>query len=244
MNSLSNLVTIVVMIILIQNAFGQHQEQKKFMNGYKESLQNYIMTGREKGWYDCDVLSANPIYSQIPQISMDLEEVATLKEATIKSMFASSHCLFVNYHINSEASLSALMDFGQAAIQHIRLAMIIDLKSGITLNMIKNTTKIPYPVAAQLNNGLEFLCPVVGELVPRFDKKFCKASYVSFKHKTLRIALIGPMPEFILTSRDGQIEGTGIGLIRMLAKRLEFMPKIQIPSSLYAPVSMVCQKNN
>ena len=240
MNSLSNLITKVVMLILIQNAFGQHEEQRKFMNGYKESLQNYIMTGHERGWYDCDILSANPFYNQVPQISMDLEKVTALKGATIKSTFASSHCLFVNYHIGSEASLSALMDFGKAAIQHIRLAMIIDLKSGITLNMIKNTTKIPFPVAAQLSNGLEFLCPVVGELVPRLDKDFCKASYVSYKHKTLRVALIGPMPEFILTSRDGKIEGTGIGLIRMLAKRLEFMPKIQIPSSIYAPVSMVC----
>ena len=243
MNSLSNLIITVIMLILFKNAFGQHQEQKYFLSEKKDPLQNYIMVGREKGWQDCDILSENSFYNQVSQISMDLEKVKSLKATNIKSIFASAHCLLVNYQINSEASLSAIMDFGRAAIQHIRLAMIIHLKSGITLNMMKNATKIPFPVAAQLDNGEEFLCPVVGELVPRIDKNLCKTSYVSYKYKTLRIALIGPMPDFIFTPRDGKIEGTGIRLIRMLAQRLKFMPKIQVPSSLNAPVSLVCHKS-
>ena len=237
MKLLTILLILAAVLILLNRALGQHQQHKTFMENYKEAIQKYIMTGHELRGQHCDILSANPSYNSVPQISMDLEKIKTLN---MKSAFASSHCLLVNYHITNEASLSALTDFGWEAIEHIRLALIIKMESGITLSMVRNATKMPFLVAAELDHGQEFLCPVVGEIEPRLEHDLCKASYVSYKNKRLRIGLVGPMPDFIY--RDGTIEGTGIRLIDMLASRLNFIPQVQVPNSMDAAESLVGPK--
>ena len=193
------------------------------------------MTGHEGGWQHCDILSSNPSINGVPHLSMHLEKI---RKIDMKTAFTSSHCLLINYHVNSEDNLSTLIDFGWRAIQHIRLAIIIKMKNGITLNMAKNATKMPFLVAAELDQGQEFLCPVLGEIVPRLEKEACKDSYVSYKNKRLQIGLVGVMPDFILT-RDGTIEGYVIRLIEMLAQKFNFIPQVRIPKSLEAAESQV-----
>ena len=231
-----NILIPVGMLILLDRAVGQ-QQQNIFMEKYKEAIQKYLMTGHEDGWQHCDTLSSNPLSEGVPQMSMNLDKIQTLN---LKSAFAYSSCLLVNYHISSEASLSDLLDFGYAAIQHVRLALIIKMGSGMTLDMIKNTTKMPFLVAAQLDGGKEqFLCPVVGEIEPRLEQDLCTASYASYRNKTLRIGLLGLMPEFLLTS-SGTIDGTGIRLINMLASILNFMPQVIYPKSMANAEYLVC----
>ena len=227
------------MLILLHSDRALGQKQSLLIQKYREPIQNYIMTGQEKGWQHCDILSAYPSYEGVPQISMTLEK---LTELDIKSAFAHSHCLLVNYHIRSESNLSALLDFGWATIQHVRLALLIKMESGITLNMARNTTKMPFLVAAELDHGKEqFLCPFVGETEPRLEQVMCRASYVHYKNKTIRIGLVGTMPEFILTS-NSTIEGTGIQLINILAQKFKFMPEVVYPNSISASESLVCIK--
>ena len=38
------------------------QEQSMFLHKYREAIQNYIMTGHEKGWRECDILSDGVSY--------------------------------------------------------------------------------------------------------------------------------------------------------------------------------------
>ena len=147
---------------------------------HKEAIQNYMMTGYESKWQHCDRLSDNSYYSDnVPQITMSLDEIQTLN---LKAAFAYSTCLLVHYDVSSRASLSALMEFGWKAINHVRLAIVITLQSGITLEMAKNTSNLPYLVAAQLDDGKkQFLCPIVGEVKPVLGQEMCKKSYLSYK---------------------------------------------------------------
>ena len=109
------------------------QEQSTFILKYKEPIQNYIMTGHEKGWKECDILSdgssfetGEQIGGDTPHISMELDKIMTLDT---KLTFASSHCLLAIYHVGNKASLSTILDFGRAAFQYTRLALVLKMDS-------------------------------------------------------------------------------------------------------------------
>ena len=209
----------------------------QILTKYKDQIQNYMMTGYESRWHHCDMLSANSFfYEDSPQITMDLDKIQTLN---LKSTFAYSTCLLVHYDVSSKASLSALLEFGWKAINHVRLALLLHMTSGITLEMATNSSNLPYLVAAQLQDGKEqFLCPVVGEVHPRLGQQMCRKSYLHYKNKILRIGLMGILPDFVMTS-TGSIDGTNIKLIKMLVERLRFTPDIILAPSFNAASNQV-----
>ena len=219
-------------VLLLFNGIAGQQ----FLEKYKTVIQTYMMTGEENGWgKHCDILSAgiHP-HESIPQFAMSLDKINLLN-----FKYSSSKCLLVTYDVTSKADLLALLEFGWAAIDHVRLALVVKLQSGVTLDMAKNTSKLPYLVAAESSQGKEqFLCPVVGDFEPRLEEEMCKLSYVSYTNKKVRIGLVGVPPEFVFTS-DGGIEGTTIRLIKMLADRLRFMPEYIITHSYNAAERMV-----
>ena len=233
--------TFFVHIIILATLGRALARNETFSGKHMETLRKYIMTGHEKGWHHCDVLSADPLYESVPQISMKLENINTLN---IKSAFAHSDCLFVKYDVTSMTSLSTLLDFGQKAINQIRLAIVIKMSTGISLEMATNNSNLPFLVAAESENGTEqFLCPVVGEIKPQFGKEICKPSYLEYKNKTLRIGLLGMPPDFILM-RDNEdriigYEGTNLRLIKMLAEKLKFIPDIHVASSFLSAAEQV-----
>ena len=226
----------VVLLVLFQRALSQYQKQDSFMEKYKEAIQRHIMSGHEEQLgQNCDTLSSNPSHKGELQITMGLGKI---KNLNMKSAFASSNCLLINYVVESETSLSILLDFCWDAINYIRLALIVEFQSNITLDVIKNTTKIPFLVAAQSNYGEEFLCPVIGEEKPRLQKVFCETSDLSYVNKKLRIGLVGPMPQFIY-KKDGLIDGSSYRLIQMIANRFNFKLQIQVANSPQAAESLV-----
>ena len=69
--------------------------------------------------------------------------------------------------------------------------------SGLTLDMAANTTKLPFLVAAKLEDGREqFLCPVVGQSVLNLQSSMCNQLQRSFRDKILRVAVFGVPPYF------------------------------------------------
>ena len=131
-------------------------------------------------------------------------------------------------------SLMALLDFGRATIQHLRLALVMEMGPGVILDMIDNTTQLPFLIAADLGQGMEqFICPVVGEMKPLFEHKLCKPPYMSYKHKKLRVALLGILPHFVRIS-DGIIDGANTMMIKVLEDRLSFTADIVFPNSYEA----------
>ena len=228
-------------ILLLSNgALGQ---QDMFLQKYRTQIQNYIMTGHAGGWQDCDTLSGNAFPTDsIPHISMELDKVNTMK---MKSVFASSQCLLVNYHVDNAADLQALLNFGWKAIDYTRIALLLKIGMGshVTLDMLTNTTKLPFLVAAELGQDVEqFLCPVVGEIEPRLEQTMCKPSYVSYEHKTLRIAQLGVTPDFIFT-RTRQLDGVNIRLMNILEDKLHFSARIVTPTSYSAADNMVSTRH-
>ena len=226
------------------------QEQGMFLHKYKDAIQTYIMTGHEKGWTQCDILSdgfsyeagtqmrnrssSTSLYEGTPHISMELDKLKTLDT---KLTFASSHCLLVTYHVGSNASLSALLEFGWATINHLRLALVIKMDSGITLDMATNVTKLPFLVAAESNHSrTQFLCPVIGEMEPRLELDMCQTSYVSYKNRALRVGMWGVKP-YVINANLGY--GMDFRMLTMLAERLQFSPKIVVCPSILASVDMV-----
>ena len=89
MKPLMNILIPVVILMFLDKALGQ--QNRHFMEKYKEAIQKLLMTGNEEGWDHCDILSANPYYNGVPQISMDLEKIKMLNVK--KSCFYLYHSL-------------------------------------------------------------------------------------------------------------------------------------------------------
>ena len=226
---------------------GLHKSEyvnNKILLKHKEAIQNYMMAGYESKWQHCDRLSDNSYYSENePQITMNLDEIRTLN---LKAAFAYSTCLLVHYEVSSRASLSALFEFGRKAINHVRLAIVMTTRSGITLEMANDTSNLPYLVGAQLDNGKEqFLCPVVGEVKPHFGQSMCKKSFITYKNRKIRYGLIGIPPDVVFTKRyDGRydeitIDGTSARLMKMLAEKLKLNPIFTWSPSYHGLFNMV-----
>ena len=215
--------------VIFLSKLGHGQDNVKFFENYKNAIQDHIMTGSEEEWKQCDILSAHSSsHDNTPHFSMDLDKIKILN---IKETFASSSCLLVNYQVENKVSLANLIQFGWAAVQYVRLALVLELTSEITLDMITNTTKIPFLIAAKLKeNRKQFICPIVGQKMPAFEENMCKPLYGSNKEKTLRVSLLGIPPYFIMTN-SGQIEGTDIRLLKILEQNLNFKSEITIPES-------------
>ena len=202
-----------------------------FLEQYMEKIQDYIMTGHEKGWQPCDVMSAN-IYREetAPQISMDLDKIWNLN---IKSVFSFSHCIFISYHVNSEEDLASLVDFGLRAHRQMRVALLIKIKRGISLEMTLKDTSLPFMIGAELdNNKIQFNCPILGKSNTGLEPHICNPSYATYKDNVLRIVLYGVRENFHSTKNG--IDGTDVRLLHMLAKKLRFNPKTTILPSFAA----------
>ena len=234
------IITILVgMLILFDRVLGQ--QQNIFMAKYKDAIQEHIMTGHEKGWPHCDILSSNPSNEGVPHISMTLDKIQTLN---IKSAFEKTHCLLVHYDISSKDNLSTLLEFGWNAITHIRMALVIKMGLGITLEMATNISTLPFLVAAESEHGkIQFLCPVVGDLKPRLWDEMCSPSFLEHKDKVLRIGLLGLPPDFVMTS-VGTIDGVNIRFINTMAERLQFIPEIKVAESFNSAEEQVSKHIN
>ena len=133
-----------------------------------------------------------------------------------------------------------LLKFGMDAADYVRIAVVLKMRLGLTLDMVTNTTKLPFLVAAELGQAKEqFLCPVVGEVEPRLKQALCPASYVSYSYKTLRIGQLGITPDFIFTN-NGDFDGINIKLINILKHKFNFMSEIIIPQSFQDAYLKVC----
>ena len=246
MHLVMSLLCIAPMLWMFPSVNSDHIESKGivgnnksiFLQHYMGKIQNYIMTGHEMGWQSCDILSANIYREEIaPQISMDLDKIRTLN---IKSVFSFSHCILIFYHVNSKENLASLVEFGLRAHRHMRVAMLIKMKQGISLEMTLKTTRLPFMIGAELHNGkIQFNCPMVGKITPGLERHICNPSYATYKDKVLRIVLFGVRENFHSTKNG--IDGVDVRLLHMLAEKLRFKPQIIILPSFAAIRSVVCK---
>ena len=181
------------------HAFGQNQNDM-FLTKYRTDIEEYIMTGYGPVWTKCDVIHTDgnseqqPDYMyETPLFRVDIKKLITYD---IKTTFSSSHCLLISAYVSNQ-SLSDLIKFGWSVIQHKRVALVLTLTHGLTLDMATNTTKLPFLVASRMEDGKEqFLCPMVGEANPQLQNGKCELIYTSYKNKSLRVGIFGFPPAF------------------------------------------------
>ena len=178
----------LVVVLLTSDANGD-----MFLARHRNAIENLIMTGYGEGWKNCDIITdapqgpgfliSNPLY---------VMEVDHLKIFDISTSLSSSHCVLTSFYVKSNQSLSDLIEFGWTTIQHKRLALVLKMGPGLSLDMAANTTKLPFVIATELWNGQpQFLCPVVGEAEPSLQDSICDTS---LKDKTIRVGCFGLPP--------------------------------------------------
>ena len=157
------------------------------------AIQEYIMAGYGDGWKHCDIMSSNfeeaGFDEDIPHFAVTQEKLLTID---LGSTLSSSHCILALYEVDTPQNLASIMEFGWKATQHKRIALILKMGSGMTLDQTINTTKLPFLVAAEMENEEErFICPLIGEVEPLLQEHMCDKSYISLEQKTLRIGMVG-----------------------------------------------------
>ena len=230
---------LLVILLLSSSTIGKDV----FLDKYSKAIQDFIIIGYEGGGSShCDILSDESSNNEkAPQMSMGLKQMKTLN---MKSSFASAHCLLVNYNVRKNEDLSTLLEIGQSAINHIRLALILKISSGISLAMPdRNYTNLPFMIAAAFDdNKEEFLCPVLGEDKPRLQESMCETSFSHYEGKLLRMGIVGINPYFMVT--ENGIDGTDMRLIQLLEKSLNFRAEVIPMNSFSEAVSMVSMKHS
>ena len=183
-----------ILLYLFDQCLGQNPAI--FLTKNRDHIENYIMKGYGQGWKHCDVVHGNSqrhnIFDEMPKLVMDINMLGSID---IRTTFSSSYCLLISGIVNSNETLSDLFKFGWSVVQHKRLALLLKLGQGMTLEMATNTTKLPFLVAARTMDGKEqFLCPVIGEKNPRLQDTRCDRSYSSYKNKSLTVGIFGIPP--------------------------------------------------
>ena len=183
-----------ILLYLFDQGLGQNPAM--FLTKNREHVENYIMNGYGRGWKHCDLIHDNSqqhnLFDEPPRLVMDINMLHTLD---IRTTLSSSYCLLISGHVNNNQTLSDLIKFGWSVVQHKRLALLLKLGKGMTLEMATNTTKLPFLVAARMMDGNEqFLCPVIGEKNPRIQDTKCDRSYSSYKSKSLTVGIFGIPP--------------------------------------------------
>ena len=238
-----NLFMALEALLFLVDADGQ--ELSNFLVKHKLAVESFIMTGHGEGWKHCDILSSISVQHRVldssaqPQITVQLKR---LQDMDLSIVLSSSSCILVSYHVNSNQSLASLIKLGRETVQRKRLALVLKMGSGISLDMAANTEKLPFLVAAELENGQEqFLCPALGESKPHLSQYMCDQSHASYKNKVLRVGMMGISPYF-KADKNG-IVGVDITLLNYLATKMEFTPKIYIAKGFVASINMVCTHN-
>ena len=183
-----------ILLCLSDQGLGQNPDM--FLTKNKDHIERFIMNGYGRGWKHCDVIHDNSqqhnIFDEPPRLVMDINMLHTLD---IRTTLSSSYCLLISGHVNNNHTLSDLIKFGWSVVQHKRLALVLKLGQGMTLEMATNTTKVPFLIAPRMMDGKEqFLCPVIGEKNPRLQDTKCDGYYSSYKNKSLTVGIFGIPP--------------------------------------------------
>ena len=179
--------------VILMMSGAQALEFEMFVAENRRPMEEYVMTGYGYGWKHCDILSAKTqeadFNENIPHFAIAVDKLLTID---LGSTLSSAHCVLAIYDIDNVKQLGSVIKFGWKMILIKRIALLLRLGSGLTLDNPINMTRVPFPIAAELGNGLEqFICPFIGEDEPIFQEQMCKKSFLSLEGKTLRICFTG-----------------------------------------------------
>ena len=234
--------TTVIGLILCINSLSLQvygQDLVSLLAKNTEDMEKYIMKGHGTGWISCDILSVEPPqpsfkgYEHKPGFVVGL---TALTEFDASSRLSQSSCVLLTTHITNMTVLSTIIEFGWSVIQHKRLGIVMTMGPNITLEMAKNTTNLPFMIAAEFHDGRsQFLCPAVGKHMPIQQTSMCSEPLTSHVGKTIRVGVIGTWPWVMPGGQDG----VDIRLLKFLEEKLEFKAHIELITNYDAAFDMV-----
>ena len=236
----SRLIGILLLQSLTQHVRGLNLGT--FFPKYRYAIERYIMTGYGYAWKSCDILTVGSKYPTLSHDNAILDmDVKNLGKFDISTTLSSAYCLLLVSHVDDIKTLAAILEFGWTAIQHKRLGMVLTLGNNMTLDGLKNTTKLPFVIASQQGNDTEqFLCPVVGRLEPVLQSVMCELSLTEYKSKEIRVSLWPYMAPYQSFGNDGKVVGVDIKLVKLLEDKMKFKANITI-SSPFDIYNLVCK---
>ena len=189
-------------------------------------IEKFIMAGYGGGWNTCDIIAVSPspvehdFLLDTPHLSLELKQLKTLD---IRFVLSKSHCILVWAQANDNATMTSIVEFGWTAIQHKRIGMMLRLGTNFTLDKVTNTTKLPFLIAAQLDNGnSQFLCPSLVSHQPLLQQSMCNKDHTDYKGKTIRVGLwVASRPYGYLTE-DGVPDGVDKRFLDVLQSKMGF----------------------
>ena len=213
------------------------QSVPSFPSVRRHDIETYIMSGYGDGWEQCDDLIIPPAHPQVngrnPSFVADIE---ILKQIDISSAFSHAHCLLLTAHANDVQTLSQIVQFGWTAVHHKRIGIVLKMESNVTLMMAGNTTKLPFIIGSELNNGSQqFLCPVIGSDQPIIQSTMCGKHYTSLAGKTVAVGAYGHWPWIHM----GYMFGVDVMLLNLLEEKLKFKSKVELAPSFDAAFDQV-----
>ena len=184
---------VVLCLVLNSSIAVNGSGMDSLMTKHGKEIQDYVMTGYGNGWKNCDLMSQNikeaDFNAVSPQFVITLDRLLT---TDMGFLLSSTNCLLALYQVDNLQHLASVIEFGWRATNYKRVALILKLDSGLTLDHGINITKLPFPIAAETENGSkQFICPFIGEDTPIFQQHMCKSKYVSMKKKILRVGMVG-----------------------------------------------------
>ena len=188
----------------------------KFLDRHISDIENYIMTGYGKGWNQCDEMTLEPKF--LDNRPLYVIDQHFMNRTELPNTIASSSCLIVTSQVKSNQSLSALIQFGWNVVRYKRLALVLAMSSDINLDFAKNTTGLPFLIAAQLQGSMEqYLCPHIGQSSPLLQHSLCDQSLYSMKKRTLRVTVFGVLPWI-----GYPFEGSDHRFLEMVSEKMDF----------------------
>lgn len=238
MNLLSALIGILVLLNGPQPANGQ--DLGTFLAKYSDAIERYIMTGYGESWKHCDLLSVGePFQQRLSDDSANLHMDVNTFETFDAAALSSSYCLLIVSNVKDTTTLYSMIGFGWKAIQHKRIGMVVNLGNNMTLEGLKNTTKLPFIIASKLGNAKEqFLCPVVGRLEPVLKSVMCDQSFTDYKGKHIRVSLYPYITPYATLDKLGRPTGVDIQFLELLQDKMAFKANsiISSPFDMYTMV--------
>ena len=220
---------IIVLLLFSLSISVECRDFNTFVSLYKQNIEDFIMTGYGNGWQTCDIIAVHPLelifFLDVPHVTIEREKLKILDvdRSLDTSAVAKAHCILVLARADNYATISSITEFGWTAIEHKRIGMMLQLGSNLTLDKLTNITKLPFLIAAQLENGEDqFLCPTIESYQPVLQQSMCRKDVADYRGKTIRVAVYTAAKPFGYMTEDGFGEGVDKRFINVVKRQFGF----------------------
>ena len=100
--------------------------------------------------------------------------------------------------------------------------MILKLDSSTSLKSV-NSTKIPYLLGAQMEDGKsQFLCPTTGSYGPTMESGMCPQTYTGYRHRYIRVGFHDFIRPYGFLNESSNPDGIEARFMELVQEKMTF----------------------